>query len=168
MIVYFISKKNSKTKTIFTIIMFAIFICCQITFAKSVSYTFEEIVLKSDIIIQGLVLNIDKNIFKKNTSQILINQIIAGEIGDKRLIVEFGRKNIFYAKEDLTELHVNQEYVLFLKKENEKYRIVGLNTGCYSIHDGKITLDESNLQLKDFIQKIKFIKSRTNSEAPDK
>ena len=134
--------------------------------AKLVLYTFEEKVQKSDIIICGQVKKVKKSIFAKNKSLIDVNYIVVGQLETKQIEIRYGRESIFFANEDTTTFEVGREYILFLRKENNFFNIVGANQGYYLIgKDGTVCLDQQFIKVQQFINKIHEIK-RKNEVKP--
>jgi len=81
---------------------------CSTLFAKLVIYSFNDIVSKSDAIIEGHVIDVKRKLFSKDLSLIRIVSIIDGDIASLQVSIRFGRANIFHASEDTTNLVVGK------------------------------------------------------------
>ena len=124
--------------------------------SKLVLYSFQDIVTKSDAIAIGRIKDVKKFLFQENKAIVSIDQVVCGKLSAQELGVLFGRKNIFYAKEDTTFFENGGEYILFLKEDGTSYRLFGANKGYYPIQaGGKVHIDGEDLSLDQAIKKIK-------------
>lgn len=124
--------------------------------AKVVIYSFKEKAKKADIIIIGKVVSVQTKYFSENVALVSIDEAIFGDLKSKEIKIKFGRKNIFFAKEDTTLLKDDEKYVFFLKMDESVYRIIGTNQGYYHIRDDNmVSRDTKQCPLEEFIKEIR-------------
>ena len=122
--------------------------------AKIVVFTFEEKVVKADIILIGKVVKTNKKLFGYDIAIIKPERVIKGKLESDQIKIKFGNV-IFTAKEDLTTFEVGATYVLFLNKDRSEYWLTAAHHGYYKVNNGKfVSFDRENIRIADFVKKI--------------
>lgn len=142
------------------IIGLSIYLCIFISTtvsAKAVIYSFEEQVKGADIILIGMVEEVNNRLFQRDVAVISPNKLIKGSTANSSIKIKFGNI-ILMPKEDTTKFIIGARYVLFLTKEEENFVLVGLGQGYYHIKEGEyIWFKKTNIKLEEFIEKIEAI-----------
>lgn len=147
-----INKGYKQIKILF-LSLFLILLLFGNSFAKIKIYSFEEIIHESNIIVIGEVTEVNKNIFGNDVAKIKKIKTIKGELKEVVLKIKFG--DVFFIfNEDTTKLEPGEQYVLFLKKDNSHFIIVGAIQGYYHIRDEKVFNGNTEIELKKFINQI--------------
>lgn len=123
-------------------------------YGKLVLYSFEEKVARSEAIVIGKIIKVNKSLLGKNSALVHTLKIIKGDFKEQQFTVKYGQF-LFYAKEDTTEFIQDESYILFLTLYQSYYRLVGAHDGYYHIRDGgMVRYEHKDLHVEDFIEMI--------------
>ena len=143
---------------LYLVLMLCSMIIIPNVYSKLIYFSLEEIVSRSDVIIYGKVLDVRERFFERNVCVFTVERVVAGQLKERRIKIDFGRRSVLYAKEDLTNFKIGKYYVLFLRKDDKNFSLVGAHQGCYLVReDGNVWRNNNFVGLNKFIEEIEKI-----------
>lgn len=140
--------------------MMLVLLLVTVAHAKHVIYTFDEIVEESEIVIVGEVARVKKSLLGRKYAMITPVQFIKGSIDISSIIVEYDQP-FYLAQEDTTVFSAGEKHVLFLRKYDKHFYLVGAQSGQYSIdNDGYVCYYGETITLQQFIEEINKRKTK--------
>jgi len=130
--------------------------------AKLVLYSFEEMVLASSSIIIGEVQSISGGLIRKPRAKVVVLRPIRGTMPESPLVLRYGHATLtIFAHEDTTKVSERRQYIMFLTRENHKYRLVGADAGVYEIDgNGQVCDDGTKISMDEFVGKILAVRPK--------